>query len=1206
MIVDEKEPVPDQLQTVREFNLSDAPLDTHILIEANAGTGKTFTISRLFLRFLLEKRFSVSSILVVTFTDAATVELKERIHSLLEECREVFETGASDDPFFRILLNRIDHRTAVELLTDALHSFDSASIFTIHGFCRTLLTRHPFECRMPFKAEIITSQSELVDEIIADFWRQCLDQQSAGFSGYLAYNDYNPLKLKKLWRSVSSTISDVTILPDLPQISCEQVEQRWSEQFEQLKEIWICSRDEISKQLSSGALNANSYKSSMISTLLNEMDIFLKGPAHFSQPPEKFDRLTPPQLKKYTKVKSTTPDHPFYHCCASASEAFEARETVYKNNLLHLQRSFIIFVRKELSIRKDKKAQLYFDDLLLKVEHALKDTRNTSLITTLQSNYQAALIDEFQDTDQVQYFIFETVFAQSPMFLIGDPKQSIYRFRGADIFTYLTASQKVALSFTLSKNYRSHPDLVRAVNTLFCRSPHLFLSDLIIAKPSESALPAAELQLTIDGVAEKTMNWICFNSLKSDELQSRIIETVSDRIAFLIAKGTAAKAYLGKNKAVSARDIAVLVRKNREAHLIHKALINRGITAVIESGSSVFSTQEAAELYTILSAIAAPHRSDYIRAALITSLMGYNGNDLDRFGSGNADLAAMHMSQEWETITADFFSYREMWESSGISYLMRSLLHSEQVRTRVLSTPGGERKLTNVLHIVELIFREEQNERRGIVPLLVWLENKIHNSADQVPDDEMLRLESDSDAVSIITVHRSKGLQFPIVFCPFVWNGFDLKRNSDEPYIVHSENSTQPLVILGEPDYSNSFTRYETETLAEEMRLLYVALTRAESCCYAVIHQKAKSNAINAASYLLFSDGTEEPPAAGFRAAMESRSNADLYQTLTEIYSDERHISFQDGDTNDFSRLEQTVPSVPALSARTLEHPIPKPWQITSFSSLSKTHNENDRINDETGNVPKAISSESIDQDRFDAISMFPRGETAGLFLHELLEKTDLSSLDTADLSSGVRELLALYNYEYQWEETVVALAKTIADLTIPPSDFQLKNISSRNCVKELQFHFPVNDLDPQKLKQVFLMKQPDLFSPAPYSAEAVDFKKIYGYMKGFIDVLITVNGKFYIIDWKSNYLGTAPDHYTQETMDREMNIKHYKLQYYIYTVAVYRYLRMRVKGFDYNTHFGGIYYLFLRGLEIGKATGIYYDRPDSELIAGLDRLFNV
>jgi exodeoxyribonuclease V beta subunit len=1204
MIIDTKEPVQELIQTGREFDLFSAPLDRHVLIEANAGTGKTFTISRLFVRFLLEKRFAVSSILVVTFTEAATVELKERIHSLLGECRAVFEKGCSDDPFFSMLLNRIDHRLALGLLTEALHSFDSASIYTIHGFCRTILTRHPFECRMPFKAEIITNQSDLIDEIIADFWRKTIDAQSAGFAGYCAFNDYNPLKLKPLWNSISSTVSEVSIVPAVTFIPCDQVEQRWAQQFEVLKQQWAESRGEIYKQLSSGALNANSYKPSIINSLIDEVDLFLKGAAQFAQLPEKFDRLTPLLLQKYTKAKCATPDHPFFSTCASAIEAFDARETVYKNNLLHIQRSFILFVRKELAIRKDKKSQLYFDDLLLKVESALKDSRNSSLIKTLQGNYQAALIDEFQDTDQIQYFIFATIFARSPLFLIGDPKQSIYRFRGADIFTYLTASQKVELSFTLSKNYRSHPNLVRAVNSLFCRSPHLFLSELIVAKPSESALSAEDLQLSIDGVAERPMNWICFNALKSDEIYSRIIETVSDRIAFLVAKGSQGKAHLGKDKAVSALDIAVLVRRNREAQLIHNALIQKGIPAVIESGSSVFSTEEANELFTILTAIASPQRPDYIRAALITTLMGFNVNDLDRLSSEYQDSTIVTTEQEWETITANFFTWREIWESHGISYLMRRFLLSEKVRTRVLSAPAGERKLTNIMHIVELMFREEQNERKGIPPLLEWFGKKLRNSSDHVPDDEMLRLESDADSVSIITVHRSKGLQFPIVFCPFVWNGFDLTRNSNDPYIVHQENCAHPLVVLADPDRTQYFNRYETETLAEEMRLLYVALTRAESCCYAVMYHKSNSDAINAAAYLLFSDGAEEPPAAGFRAVMGSRGDFDINQALTDLFSNEKCISFQNADLCDYSKIEQSPVPVPALSVRMAEHPIPDPWRITSFSSLSKTHHENDRVNDDTGNALKTMPSDTPDDQLFETIGMFPRGEKAGLFLHELLEKTDLSSLGSVDPGAVIRESLSLYNFDPQWEGTVTELLSRIAELQLPPSGIQLKNVSKTDCIKELQFHFPVNDLTPQKLQRALIPEQPDLFSPTPYTAENVDFKRVSGFMKGFIDLLISIEGKFYIIDWKSNYLGSTPDEYTVETMEREMNAKHYKLQYYIYTIAVYRYLSMRVKGFDYSTHFGGVYYLFFRGLQAGKNTGVYYDCPKYDLISSLDGLF--
>ncbi len=1187
-------PAAEPIQTRKELDLLSAPLSGHSLIEANAGTGKTFTISRLYLRFLLEKRLHVAKILVVTFTEAATVELKERIHNLLREFRDAVELGSSTDPFFSSLLKRIDPATATDLLNEALHSFDNASIFTIHGFCRTILTRHPFECQMPFKAEIITNQTELVEEVIADFWRTTVDRYSAGFAGYLSLNGYNPLKLKKLWDSISSTISEVSITPNVPFLPVDQIEATWNTTFDALKQLWNEYRDEISTLLNSGALNATSYKTSTIAALLEETNQFLTAPAQFAQLPKKFDRLTPSILEKYTKKNCATPVHPFFSACQEASEIFQTRLEIYKNNLLHFLKQFFIFVRKECAVRKDSQSKLYFDDLLLKVESALKDHHNSNLINTLRNNYQAALIDEFQDTDQIQYNIFATVFAHSPLFLIGDPKQSIYRFRGADIFTYLKASQNVNHMFTLSRNYRSHPNLVQSVNTLFCRSPHLFLLDQISAQPSASGLSGENCTLTMDGVKEPPLTWICFNSLRPDEIYTRVVDTVSSRIAFLVAKGSGNEAFIG-SRPVSAKDIAILVRKNNEASILHKALINKGIPAIIESGCSVFSTCESQELLSILRAIVTPHRSDFIRSALITTLMGFNVNDLDHLST---------TPSEWDAITTRFYTYHDLWKQHGIASVMRTFLTDENVRQRLLSQPAGERKLTNITHLVELLLREEHNERKGLRPLLDWFTEKVLQESDHVPDEEVMRLESDADAVSIITVHRSKGLQFPIVFCPFIWDGISPGSKIDKPYIVHSSNSAKPLLVIGEPESSNQFNAYETETLAEEMRLLYVALTRAESCCYAAIAYKPNSDAINAAAYLLLSDGTEQPPAATFRSDMKSRGDFDIYQLLTSSFRHQNSIVFENADVKSYEDISSTPPTPKTLTMRTLEQRLPDPWRITSFSSLSKTHNENDRINDDPGVAQNTHSNETAQND-FSSVSTFPRGEIAGLFLHELLETTDLSNLDINKDIALIRDLLSRYNFDSQWDNAIYKLLTQIAGITLSPNGITLHGVKKSDCIKELQFHFPIENLDSKELQDLLGHEQPDLFSPAPYLAEGIDFKQFSGYMKGFIDLIFTSGDRFYIIDWKSNYLGSSPEMYTVDAMDREMNAKHYKLQYYIYTIATHRYLSLRKKDYSYATHFGGVYYLFLRGLSQGKTTGIYYDRPGVELIQNLDRLFS-
>jgi exodeoxyribonuclease V beta subunit len=388
------------------------------------------------------------------------------------------------------------------------------------------------------------------------------------------------------------------------------------------------------------------------------------------------------------------------------------------------------------------------------------------------------------------------------------------------------------------------------------------------------------------------------------------------------------------------------------------------------------------------------------------------------------------------------------------------------------------------------------------------------------------------------------------------------------------------------------------------MRLLYVALTRAESCCYAAIAYKPNGDAINAAAYLLLSDGTGQPPAATFRANMKLRGDFDIYQLLTSSFRHQSAIAFENADVKSYEDFSGVLPTPKTLEMRTLEQPLPEAWRITSFSSLSKSHNENDRINDDPGMAETTSSNETGNND-FSTMSMFPRGEIAGLFLHELLETTDLSSLDSTRDIKHIQELLLRYNFDSQWDKVIFKLLNDIAGITLPPNGITLNGVKNADCIKELQFHFPVENLNSRELQNQLALVQPDLFSPAPYLAEGIDFKQVSGYMKGFIDLIFTSGDKFYIIDWKSNYLGSSPEMYTFDTMDREMNAKHYKLQYYIYTVAVHRYLKLRSKDYSYATHFGGVYYLFLRGLEQGKTTGIYYDRPGVELIQNLDGLFS-
>ncbi|MBI5584654.1 MAG: exodeoxyribonuclease V subunit beta [Deltaproteobacteria bacterium] len=1190
------------------FDLLQTPLAGTNLIEASAGTGKTYTLSRLFLRLLLEKELSVNEILVVTYTKAATEELRHRIRRLLLRTRSVLSGEEARDPFLVGLAERLGRpERALSLLDEAISHFDEAAIFTIHGFCQRLLEEKSFESGALFDTLLIPDQQALIEEIVQDFWRRHFYGAPPEWIAYArSRNLAGPAALMKI-------LGQGLAYPDLfvegvPASSgwngLEGLRRHWQE----LRGEWPKIREEVLEKLRDPALNKNKIRQP--EELGKELGAYLERPWADLPLPPRLGKFRAPFLRESVRKGGRPPEHPFFHEWERFWQEAEAFQERLEEYLRDLKAQAFRHLQEELTIRKGKLNLWSFDDLLARVRNALRDSGGEVLAAALRLRFKAALIDEFQDTDPVQYEIFSKVFSteQTPLFLIGDPKQAIYGFRGADLFAYLKATREVGSRYTLTRNWRSVPGLIQAVNRLFSRRHPPFLVEEIPFLPASPALSEEENRLVIDGrEAPPFQTWFLpaekygepGEEMSKAQANRLIAAALGKEISRLLRLGRRRQALLG-GKALRARDMAVLVRTHREARLVQETLRRLRIPSVLYSTDNLFDSPEALELSRLLAALAEPGRETLIRNALTTDLLGVNGPELERLAG---------LEKDWEDWGDRFRQYSEDWEAGGCFYLFRRLLSREGIRERLLRFPDGERRLTNLLHLLEVLHQAEVEKGLGRMELLRWLFHQRDPKALRL-EEHQLRLESDAEALKIVTVHKSKGLEYPIVFCPFQWSRRVL--SAGEPFLYHDEADGWRLHFVLNPERDPRRDLAERELLAENLRLLYVALTRARTGCY-LVWGRVRGAVQSGPAYLLGVDGTGPTGRSGEETGGPAPEGDREFRRPLEAWAREAAGAVQVADLPEGAGrvLEDGPAPAPALSFREFKGPVPRDWRVASFSFLTR------KPEARTGEVGVQVWEEAdydAEQEQEarpetapQGLGAFPRGAAAGIFLHALLEKLDFTRAGSDLTSFGIGARLKAFGFETHWEPVLIETLNKVLTIPLEPKDpeFTLSRVPPADRLNELEFCYPLRKISSEKLARLIkTARSENRPEETPLALEELTFAPLEGFMKGFIDLVFRYEGRFYLADWKSNYLGAAPENYGAEPLARAMAEHHYTLQYLLYVLALNQYLNNRVPGYDYERHFGGVFYIFLRGVDpvLGPAYGIFRDRPSREAIETLSR----
>ena len=1200
------------MQTLNPYEI---PLESINLIEASAGAGKSWTVTLLYLRLILEKGLTVDQILVVTFTDAATKELRDAVRERLVDALEYFQTKQSKNKEYDELYNRNQHGTdeeAIQRLNLAKLSLDEAAILTIHSFCQRVLNENAFEAGLPFESELMDDDYDLMLKLTDDYWRRKFQRAPQALLFKLNQKSITPDSLLNDIRgAVGKPYLEICGPNTKQDEQNNQSDQKWhdlDDYFQQAMKAWSESRDDLIAMLSDPDREKEYYKylKDYRDEIFAELDCLSCSkvlPTMMS-----LTRMSWLGTREKTTAKFESINHPFCEKWQCFLDLWKELNESSDDFLNQIRIDLLQHLQKELPKEKQRLGVLSFDDLLLQLQQALQ--MNEDLSKEIRNKYKAALIDEFQDTDPIQYDIFSRIYKNTndnidncfdnssnnnTVFLVGDPKQAIYSFRGGDIHTYIRAKNDTLEDnrYTLKKNWRSHASLITAFNALYQLPESNPFQDNDISYINVDAGDRVTDNLQTPSFNNETNNsalrfWQ-YNQAEEkpslDDIRNEIATAVAGDIATVLNASNTGDANIG-DKPINGGDIAVLVRSHYQGDLIKSALSKNGVASVQSSKDSIFETQQASEIIRLLTAIVEPQREDDVRRALVTELMGRNAEDL---------IAYEKDSVAWEDILQSMFTWHYQWKQQGFLPMMRSLMKTEKLHQHLLGFDDGERRLTNLLHLSEIIHQQSRQQSLSMEETVRWLKQQQEGLNKGIGSTQKeLRLESDENLVKIVTIHKSKGLEYPIIYCPFVGLGAKDKALG-VAYSFYDEKKA--CLEIGSADVDKHKDLKRIEEKAEDTRLLYVALTRAKYQCTVVsFDEPIFKNPDKTALGWLITNGEISSPAKNKEAYYEAyKANLE-----TLVTNSKGNISLQEMPVFDENLRYKKQQLTQKLSARSFTVNIKSQIQITSFSGLTAGAHAETADHDSlltTGLLTTALSETSPLEPK--AENEFPRGPTAGNALHEIYENLAFN-IPIDQQKSVIEDALSKWGFDKKHQSSALVLIQNSLETALFET-FSLDQLSLNKRLNEMEFYLPLERLQVDDLKQILFKYLPHDQQQMRDAVDTLYFDQVEGYLKGFVDLIFEHDGQYYVADYKSNSLVD----YTPDSLKSTMASSHYYLQYLLYSVALHRYLQKRLPDYSWQTHVGGVTYLFIRGMSSSTGQqGVYFDKPSVELIEALDRLF--
>jgi exodeoxyribonuclease V beta subunit len=1095
------------------FDPITVPLQGNNIVEASAGTGKTFSIGLLVLRLLLEKKVPVDKILMVTFTNAAVAELAARIRSFISKAIKVAE-GAEikkEDEDIKIIVDKYGDEEALILLKNALTDLDKASIQTIHSFCQDSLNTYALNSGQAFGLELQPEVMAIAGDEVRKFWRQnitVLPEELLRESGEICFENFEAV--------VKETIGG----KKYAHFANEDFEVgEFGERFVNFYRLYQQNKNHILQQIQNYNLRAD-WKAGILkdaSSFAGYCSILLTDAP--------------------TRVKLS--DLLFGDDKALVIELFSNKEAC-----CHWLFSLCIkTVTKKIDNYLQEKHLITYDELIIRMHAAVTDENTDDLKNTLKEKYSAVFIDEFQDTDKLQYEIYDKLFGdETTLFYIGDPKQSIYAWRKADLHTYFQAKGKIPVErhYEMDKNYRSSTAYVTAVEEFYSRCDDPF-------NTANSGLDlnfiSVEAHNSLSTGLKKDASELRALQIFDGETKAKIKPKIPKLVYEILEGG-----YLLNGKDVKNSDIGILVRTNKEAVQIKGLLADAGIHAITIDENQVFKdSQEAKSLRYILQAVLETTAAN-INKALLNTFTGYSAKEVA--GINKEDLLDI------------FRIYREKWTKSGVYPMVKEFMKDFGVMRNLLekSNENGLRILTDLTQILELLQEAEYRQELKPLGLYDFLGKQIAGELE-VGDEYQQRMESDEAAVKIVTIHKAKGLEYSIVIAPFL----DLKSKEENfirTYSYREDGSDGQYKF-----YCRGLSDEEQKELAlrqleqENRRLLYVALTRAKFNCF-----------------LFKTSGGR----AGITCLTPFTAEFDTHLCLEEPLP-QREESGEKGQPK-----------------------LPDYWGVVkkpeNFSLSDKLYGKLSfsAISSHGTYTPKENTGKPEGYDEF-IFKNIPKGITLGNMLHHLFENIDFEGTEEHH-KEELEKLLDKY-YPHKKEDLREGFLEMIehvldSNIKVDREEISLRKISNSKKKNEMEFDLRTQKVDLVGLNNFKAGEKIELGCNTQNLAKS-------GLLNGLIDLFFLHNGKYYILDWKSNYLGDNLSCYEgTDNLNAAMNEGNYHLQYLIYTVALKKYLEQRLSNFDYNSQFGGVIYMFLRGNRAGESSGVFTNKPTLDQIKALELLF--
>ncbi|MCB1626426.1 MAG: UvrD-helicase domain-containing protein [Xanthomonadales bacterium] len=1169
------------MNTPAELDWRRLPLSGISLVEASAGTGKTYNIALLYLRLLLEQGLTVQQVLVTTFTEAAAQELKARIRQRLLDALDQLRPGAPHtDPelaeFLRELADQSESATLLLRVRQALADIDLAPISTIHGCCRRILADFPFAAGAPFVLGEIVDGPALEAECVEDYWRQQFLTGAEPAQAAIAGRRSELRTLIQRVRAMRALPAERVLLPrpdalDLPPalrgVDGPQAIADLLAKGQLFRPRASALRDRLHR-LRQFLLQQLQSPSDAVFDDLDKLHEYLS-----SKLPSQADPARPEGLLQHPLI-------------AELRRWVEAQRNRVQIELTWLAARARAFVDVELPRRLALRRQSTFDQLIATVHERLAGEGGEGLAAQLAQAWPAVLIDEFQDTDRRQWEIFEAIHSAArptegvsdtrSLILIGDPKQSIYAFRGGDIATYLAVRDAlpVARVHSIRRNYRSHPQLLAGLNAVYALAGSVAFADSGIEPVPVSAGDPARWKPLAKGQALQ----LCVLSGEGNRSQrdQQVLAACADDVAALLAEGQ-----------VQPGQIAVLLDTNVQIRQLRTALTARGVPVVGAGRADVLSTEWADDVQLLLHALLHPSDGAALRGALATRLLGLTANDLLQL---SADAAA------WDAQLDRAAHWRFLWDSLGVLAGIEAVVVEQA--PRLLADADGERALTDLRHIGEVL-QALSGECFGPAELYARLVALRREGSEQHEAAQalQLRIESEAQRVQLLTVHASKGLEFPWVFLPMAWRYRQPRSDIPQGQARFHDVQGRLWLDLGSPDLAQHQALERQEALAERMRLLYVALTRAEL-----------GNRLYAFDDLVPSrDSTDTERGALVVLLASAMASQDQGEDLAALAEAVPELSLRVAADATQLRPPPTV-SRPRQARRPLPS-VRRDYALYSFTSLMR------QGADALGQQSAAIDElpiASVATAQIDSESAHPellalaavKGPRFGNAMHRLLEdgRGQVPYVEQLDRIRAALDAEAVRLDSPSPEATLTAMAAMLDRCveTELASGLRLVELPGSARRAEFEFSFSLEGAGWHGLSALLQRHQLGHWWPAVQQTQWLN-----GLMKGYIDLVFAWDGRYHVLDYKTNFLGTQLSDYGLETVDRAMVAHHYGLQALIYSVALHRYLGRRLDDYDPARQLGESWYLFVRACGLGQGAGVWRRKFPVALIEALDRLFD-